>query len=49
MTDEYNEDHFHDFKEEQKKLRRHSPYPEGENASMVYERAMPIIQEIVQR
>jgi probable phosphoglycerate mutase len=47
-SDEYNEEHFHDFKEEQKKLLEDIPYPGGENGTSVYERAMPLIQEIVQ-
>lgn len=47
-SDEYNEEHFRDFKEEQKKLLEDIPYPGGENGTSVYERAMPIIQEIVQ-
>jgi len=48
MSDEYNEEHFSDFKEEQKLLIEDIPYPGGENGTSVYERAMPIIQEIVQ-
>lgn len=47
-SDEYNDEHFHDFKEEQKKLLEDIPYPGGENGTSVYERAMPAIQEIVQ-
>jgi probable phosphoglycerate mutase len=47
-SEEYNEEHFHDFKEEQKKLLEDIPYPGGENGTSVYERAMPLIQEIVQ-
>lgn len=47
-SDEYNEEHFHEFKEEQKKLIDDIPYPDGENGTSVYERAMPVIQEIVQ-
>jgi probable phosphoglycerate mutase len=47
-SDEYNEEHFHEFKEEQKKLLEDLPYPGGENGTNVYERAMPVIQEIVQ-
>ena len=47
-SDDYNNEHFHDFKEEQFKLLEDIPYPEGENGTSVYERAMPIIQEIVQ-
>ncbi|MDD3174482.1 MAG: histidine phosphatase family protein [Herbinix sp.] len=48
MSDEYNDEHFGDFKEEQKKLLEDIPYPGGENGTSVYERAMPVIQEIVQ-
>ena len=48
MSDEYNEELFREFKEEQKKLLDDIPYPGGENGTSVYERAMPIIQEIVQ-
>jgi broad specificity phosphatase PhoE len=47
-SDEYNDEHFHEFKEEQKKLLDDIPYPGGENGTSVYERAMPVIQEIVQ-
>lgn len=47
-SDEYNEEHFRDFKIEQQKLLEDIPYPGGENGTSVYERAMPIIQEIVQ-
>lgn len=47
-SDEYNDEHFRDFKEEQKKLIEDIPYPGGENGTSVYERAMPVIQEIVQ-
>lgn len=47
-TDEYINANFHDFKQEQNKLLEDIPYPGGENGTSVYERAMPIIQEIVQ-
>jgi broad specificity phosphatase PhoE len=47
-TDEYNEEHFKAFMEEQNKLIDDLPYPGGENGTSVYERAMPVIQEIVQ-
>lgn len=47
-SDEYNEEHFRDFKIEQQKLLEDIPYPGGENGTSVYERAMPVIQEIVQ-
>ena len=46
-TDEYNEEHFRDFQEEQGLLIDDIPYPGGENGTSVYERAMPVIQEIV--
>ncbi len=47
-SDEYNDEHFAEFKAEQKKLMDDIPYPGGENGTSVYERAMPVIQEIVQ-
>ncbi len=47
-TDEYNEEHFKDFMEEQNKLIDDIPYPGGENGTTVYERAMPVLKEIVQ-
>ncbi len=47
-TEEYIEAHFHEFKEEQLKLLEDIPYPDGENGTSVYERAMPVIQEIAQ-
>lgn len=47
-TEEYNDVHFIEFKQDQKKLIEDIPYPEGENGTSVYERAMPVIQEIVQ-
>lgn len=48
LAEEYIEEHFHAFQEEQKKLLEDIPYPGGENGTSVYERAMPVIQEIVQ-
>ncbi|MDF2538752.1 MAG: Phosphoglycerate mutase [Herbinix sp.] len=45
-TDTYNDERFHAFKEEQRKLIEDIPYPGGENGTSVYERAMPVIQEI---
>lgn len=45
-SDEYIEEHFHDFKVEQKTLSKDLPYPGGENGADVKERAMPIIREI---
>lgn len=47
-SNSYINEHFHDVKEEQFKLIEDIPYPEGENGTSVYERAMPVIQEIVQ-
>ncbi|MBH1942251.1 histidine phosphatase family protein [Mobilitalea sibirica] len=47
-SDEYNNEHYKDFKEEQYKLLEDIPYPGGENGTSVYERAMPVIQELVQ-
>ncbi len=47
-SDAYVQEHFSDFKEEQMKLMEDIPYPEGENGTSVYERAMPVIQELVQ-
>jgi probable phosphoglycerate mutase len=48
MSEEYIEENFRDFREEQRKLLEDIPYPGGENGTSVYERAMPVIQEIVQ-
>jgi probable phosphoglycerate mutase len=48
QTESYIEEHFTDFRAEQKKLMEDIPYPGGENGTSVYERAMPVIQEIVQ-
>jgi len=45
-SDEYNDEHFRDFKLEQKKLTEDLPYPGGENGTDVYQRAMPVIEEI---
>ena len=47
-SEDYINEHFSDFRAEQKKLLEDIPYPEGENGTLVYERAMPVIQEIVQ-
>lgn len=47
-SDSYIDEHFREFKEEQYKLIDDIPYPEGENGTSVYERAMPVVQEIVQ-
>lgn len=47
-TDIFNDEHFREFKEEQRKLLEDIPYPGGENGTSVYERAMPVIQDIVQ-
>lgn len=48
QTESYIEEHFADFKAEQRMLTQDVPYPGGENGTSVYERAMPVIQEIVQ-
>jgi probable phosphoglycerate mutase len=48
MTEQDIEEQYHDFKEEQLKLLEDIPYPGGENGTSVYERAMPVIQEILQ-
>ncbi|MDF2906341.1 MAG: Phosphoglycerate mutase [Herbinix sp.] len=48
QSESYIEEHFPDFRAEQRKLMEDIPYPEGENGTSVYERAMPVIQEIVQ-
>lgn len=47
-TEEYVNEHYREFKEEQYKLLEDLPYPGGENGTSVYERAMPVVQEIVQ-
>lgn len=47
-TDEFIKKNFKEFKNEQLKLLEDLPYPGGENGTSVYERAMPIIQEIIQ-
>jgi Fructose-2,6-bisphosphatase len=47
-TDEYINDQFADFKKEQKMLKEDIPYPGGENGREVYDRAMPVIEEILQ-
>jgi probable phosphoglycerate mutase len=48
QSEDYIDEHFADFRAEQKKLMEDIPYPEGENGTSVYERAMPVIQEIIQ-
>lgn len=48
MTEQEIEESYHDFKTEQYKLLEDIPYPGGENGTSVYERAMPVIQEILQ-
>ncbi|HHV13572.1 MAG TPA: histidine phosphatase family protein [Clostridiales bacterium] len=45
-TDEYNDEHFREFYEEQSRLIEDIPYPGGENGTSVYERAMPVLQEL---
>jgi broad specificity phosphatase PhoE len=47
-SDEYNNDHYSEFKKEQQKLLEDLPFPSGENGTSVYERAMPVIEELVQ-
>jgi probable phosphoglycerate mutase len=47
-SDEYNEEHFRDFKVEQKRMLEDIPYPGGENGASVYERAMPVLQKMIQ-
>lgn len=47
-SNEYNDEHFGAFKLEQQKLLEDIPYPDGENGEMVFERAMPVIEEMVQ-
>lgn len=47
-SDEYNDTHFSDFKKEQQRLLEDIPFPGGENGTSVYERAMPVIEELVQ-
>ncbi len=48
QTREYIEEHFQGFKEEHVKLLEDIPYPEGEDGKSVYERAKPVIQEMLQ-
>ena len=48
MTEQYIDEHFHDFKIEQYKLLSDLPYPGGENGKAVYERVMPVITELLQ-
>ncbi len=48
MTEQYINEHYREFKDEQYKLLEDIPYPGGENGTSVYERAMPVIQEILQ-
>ncbi len=47
-SESYIEEHFAEFRTEQRMLMEDIPYPEGESGTSVYERAMPVIQEIVQ-
>jgi probable phosphoglycerate mutase len=47
-SDEYFQEQYHHYKEEQMMLMEDIPFPGGENGTAVYERAMPVIQEIVQ-
>ncbi len=46
-TEQYINEHFHKFKSEQYQLLEDIPYPGGENGASVYERAMPVLWEIV--
>ena len=46
-SDEYNEEHFHEFNEEKNLLIDDIPYPGGESGTDVYERVMPVIQDIL--
>lgn len=47
-SDEFIMENYSEFKTEQMKMMEDIPYPGGENGTSVYERAMPIIQELVQ-
>jgi len=47
-SDEYINEHFVEFKKEQKNLIEDIPFPGGENGNDVYVRAMPVIQEVIQ-
>ncbi|MDF2541756.1 MAG: Phosphoglycerate mutase [Herbinix sp.] len=47
-TDQYNDEHFGDFKREQLKLKEDLPYPEGENGTQVFHRAFPVITNMLQ-
>lgn len=46
-TNEYNDIHYKDFKEELIRLQEDIPYPGGENGASVYERVMPVILDMV--
>ncbi len=46
-SDEFINEHFSEFKKQQKMLMDDIPYPEGENGRAVYQRAMPVIQEVI--
>jgi broad specificity phosphatase PhoE len=45
-SDDENDINFREFKEEQLKLLQDIPYPGGENGTSVYERAMPVMEEL---
>lgn len=47
-TEEYIKEYFTDFTKENFSFIDDIPYPDGENGTSVYERAMPVIQDIVQ-
>lgn len=47
MSDEYNDTHFTDFKAKQMDMLEDIPYPGGENGTSVFERSMPVIEELV--
>ena len=47
-TEQYINEHFRDYTKEQFDFIDDIPYPEGENGTSVYERAMPVILDIVQ-
>jgi probable phosphoglycerate mutase len=47
MSDEYNDTHFADFKVKQMDMLEDVPYPGGENGTNVFERSMPVINELV--
>ncbi len=48
LTEQQINEDFCEFKKEQYQLLEDIPYPGGENGTSVYERAMPVIQELLQ-